>query len=225
MIAWLTAAAHYSGNATFARVRDELIARHGYAFNAVNARIFWTDDLNASDDELFFLVYLTYAWVMSTGTCRDILHTFISRAGEQSALSERATRAMQLGVERSWRGVEVERLALWNYVFAFFPGAGANSTARASALADAAWQLRTLSADLVAWPVSNAWRGDVAASEAVPGTLRRAVAYDELATPAEWNTNPLVIAGGDGVTFNMPTIFLLPYWLARYAGFLAAPAS
>lgn len=131
---------------------------------------------------------------------------------------------MQLGLERSWLGVEAERLALWNYVFAFFQGA-ANASTRASALADAAWQLRTLSADLVDWPVNNVWRGDVAASEAVPGALRRAVAYDELATPAEWNTNPLLIAGGDGVNLNTPTIFLLPYWLARYAGFLAAPVS
>ena len=66
--------------------------------------MFWPDDLNASDDELFFLVYLSYAWAHS--------------AGNYSLNRTSIDEAMQLSLLRTWRGVQSESLSLWNFAYA-----------------------------------------------------------------------------------------------------------
>lgn len=191
--------------------------------------MFWPDDLNASDDELFFLVYLSYAWAHS--------------AGNYSLNRTSIDEAMQLSLLRTWRGVQSESLSLWNFAYAFFQLHFNNSASGAAinlpeafpyrhptdtlsdAIAASVWQLGTFPLDLLNWPVNNTLRVDVSSNPLVPNCIDHAVDYDELPIPAEWNGNPLVVTGGTGEQLGTPTLYLLPYWLGRFAGFIQAPAS
>ena len=86
--------------------------------------------------------------------------------------------------------------------------------------------LRDMPLDLVRWRIDNGQREDLRMTR-VPelGPLQT----DRLVPPSErgvmrWDKNPwLAVQGDGGQTESAGVFWLLPYWMGRYYGFIAAP--
>lgn len=95
---------------------------------------------------------------------------------------------------------------------------------------DILWNLRTWPVEAVNWPVQNSNRQDVFFR---PGQNRAFQSHTDSVRvlPANeraqlrWNGNPHQLDGGNGMSETGPGAWLLPYWMARYHGILAAPAT
>ena len=100
----------------------------------------------------------------------------------------------------------------------------------ASVAQDIAWNLRTWPVEGVNWPVQNSNRQDIFFRPGQNRAFRshtdsvRVLPANERAQP-RWNGNPHQLDGGNGMSETGSGAWLLPYWMARYHGILAAPAS
>lgn len=96
----------------------------------------------------------------------------------------------------------------------------------AEQLDDSLFFLRDCPLDLVSWHIDQSWREDI---QIVREPIWEERSMSRLVPPSEravvrWDKNPWMIAGGDGGrTEWAPTFWLLPYWMGRYLGLIAAP--
>ncbi|MBI5834095.1 MAG: hypothetical protein HZB16_17510 [Armatimonadetes bacterium] len=199
ILAYLKVAECLTGERRYADAARELVDDHHYALNAVTQKAMPGDfpgaEDNHSDDELAFLAYYPLL----------ALETDVQR------------RAVYLAsLERSWRIERPEACPLTNIIYGALSGRPCDLDATAGALAD-------IPLDLVDWRMTNAGRTDLRLAGGEDRFARR-----QLTTPLpwrerplhKWNGNPYRFEGGNDLSEECGTFWLLPYWMARWHGLL-----
>jgi hypothetical protein len=191
ILSHLRVAVDLVGASRYAAAYDNLVRNHHYALNVLDQKIRTPGHINHSDDELAFLAYYPLLQLET----------------------DPALRALYLAsLRRSWEFERVEACPLWNFIY----GACAGEPCDVDAAVDA---LRAMPLDLVTWKTTNSHRTDL---DVDPDPdrfghpqLRRPLPWTERPLH-KWNDNSFRIDGGDGLTEEDQTMWLLPYWLARY---------
>jgi len=128
--------------------------------------------------------------------------------------------AMLRGLDQWWANCEREKNPLWTYIY---------RAARPEAKVDldgAAATLERIPMDLISWKVVNSDRRDVVMEKELDRARQRQARTwlppDERPV-MKWNGNPFVVDGGNGgFSEDDGAFFLLPYWMGRFMGVIAA---
>lgn len=225
ILAYLAIAAHVTGDARYAEAAARLRRDHAYGANAAAPKVqMGIGSGNQSDDEMAFM---------------DLYHLV-------RLTPDPAERLEALGAfHRSWLLERPERNPFFDFAYvaaarAADPGGPADPSAGAAGLA-AAWlddaidTLVRLPLDRCQWAHANAHRLDVrplpeaqSIDPGVPDRAARGFRVDGRVLPADersfahWNTDPWRLdTGGDGRELASGTVFLLPWHMGRYHGFIA----
>jgi hypothetical protein len=193
---------HLTGEARYEVEFRKLVEQHGYAENARRPKAYGVAERTHIDDELLAL------------------------AGPGLLLYEPQTdlRArLMLGYTWAYRTVEREQNPFFNFIFGLLGGGDFH-------LAESVAFLRDTPLDLRQWTVDNSGRADV---DLVRHPMLEPLQLDRMLPASErgvmrWDKNPWAAISGD---FNDPegrlessaVFWLLPYWMGRYAGYIAAP--
>jgi len=196
----LKVAGHVSGDPRFESEYRRLIDEYGYGRNTINAKIHMPKMQNHSDDLLAFLSY----------------YPLLQYEKDPKLLDDYYYKS----IRRTWKIVREKKNPLWNYIYgASVPGDDFDAEA-------SAWFLRRLPLDLIYWSTRNSQRADL------PKDYNNSASPEELQTvkplpPDEsfmlkYNENPYRLDNTywDGTNAEVPTFYLLPYWMGRYFGFI-----
>lgn len=198
LLSFLKTAHTVTGDAKFEEHYRKLIVEHGYLSNLLLSKKVFPDEQNHSDDQLGHV-----AWY-------PIL---------QQEHDPKIRAALHAGIRRHYTIVEREKPSFYTFIYATIDPNHANIAAGLENLAE-------IPEDRRQWRMQNSHRADV-----VWDTRLDRFGEPQLlhAPPADernfrkWNRNPYVPdEGGDGTLVNDGAAYLLPYWMARYHGFLAA---
>jgi len=91
IIAWLRAAALFTGNTTYNDLADSLKSQDGYGLNAVNAKITTPNDDNFSDDELLFVPLYNHLVFANAASLDPEMLCSLGRSWEQGGASTRSS--------------------------------------------------------------------------------------------------------------------------------------
>ncbi len=120
-------------------------------------------------------------------------------------------------IEHHWQHERPERSPIWNATYGALTGRPWDAEAAVQSLAE-------MPLDLIHWRVENSHRSDIEIDPelAAEGIVQASVPlpYDERPMH-KWDANPYRLDGGDGKRAEDGTVFLHPYWLARYYGLIA----
>lgn len=225
MLAYLSIAAHVTGDARYARAAEGLRRDHAYGTNAMAPKVqHGIGSGNQSDDEMAFMDFYHLVRL-----ARD--------PGERAAALE--------AFHRSWLLERPERNPFFDVAYAAAargaaPDGPLDPCSSAGGLA-AAWlddtveSLVRLPLDRCQWAHANAHRLDVvrlpeaqSIDPGIPDRVPRGFRIDGRVLPVDerdfshWNTDPWRLdQGGDGRELASGTVFLLPWHMARYHGFIA----
>lgn len=212
IVSMLQTAYHFTGKEVYKDKAFELMTKYGYYENlmrpmsgigmAPDSADDWSKMLseswNHSDDEMYFLGY----WGLYRYAFNDTL-----KANFKDAIVDH------------WEIERPEKEAAWN-IFTAITGV------KDFDLEEAVWYLQEYPLDLVHWRVTNSYRKDITTIE--PNfreqTITEVLPPDELPINRH-NANRFELDGGDGGTseYSAGDIWLLPYWMGRYLGVIAAP--
>jgi hypothetical protein len=217
ILSYLRVAQHATGDKKYAEAFDRLVSQHAYLQNILVPKVQSGPSTgNHSDDEMAFMDYYDLLLYEKDPTAR--------RAELQSLYGY-------------WTFLEQpERNPFSNYVFAAsFTGAGALRQTRRqvvpkSCLSEAADQLERFPLDRFNWAHTNSHRIDIVpiaygrfgAREGPRGHLHsgRTVSVDEHYFN-HWNYDPWSLnTGGNGTELGDGAVFLLPYYMGLYHGFI-----
>jgi hypothetical protein len=196
ILACLKTAFQLTDDSKFDDAYYDLIQSHHYALNTLEQKLTAPGWVNHSDDELAFLSYYP---LLKYETDADL------------------RRLYRLSLERSWRIERPERCPLWNFIYGALTGQPCDVVA-------AIRTLQEIPNDLISWEMRNSHRADVQArAEGWNQELDdRVLPYFERRVH-KWNGNPFRLDGGDaGHSEEDGTVYLLPYWMGRYYGFIHA---
>ncbi len=225
MLTYLTVAEHVTGDARYSRAIRELIDTYGYAQSAMVPKIqAGVGSGNQSDDEMAFMCFYNLLRYTRDAELR---------------------RMMLLSFHNFWALEEPEMNPFFNFAFAAVAQGQDTSThwGRFSVspwdgwLEDSGATLRGISLDRLSWPCRNSHRLDVvrlprqnSIDLIVPDHRARGWRVTQKVLPAEnrefhhWNTDPWALDNqGDGRTLGSGTVFLLPYYMGLYHGFVEKP--
>ncbi len=197
LLCYLKVAAHVCGDKRFADAYEDLILNHHYLLNTLNYRrgTPWYG-VNHSDDELAFLVYYPLLLLERDPHRHAILAQTVSTA---------------------WKGLKGEHASLYNFMYGAMTGEPCEVEASVQTLRDWPWEL-------VSYPIKNGQRTDVTIRQSAVG--RNRLEIDRVLPASErvthrWNSDPYEPDGGNPRSEEDGTAWLLPYWMARYHGFIA----
>ncbi|MSU59687.1 MAG: hypothetical protein EXS35_16230 [Pedosphaera sp.] len=226
MLSYLAVAAHVTGDAKYTRASRELIERHGYAHNLMYPKVQQgAGSGNQSDDEMAIMSYYG-----------------LLRCSTDEELKPMA----RLSFFLYWLNESQEMNPFFNFAHAALNAnaRGATPFLEFSLKPSAGWfedslaTLRGFPLDRLAWDHRNSHRLDVVA---LPRTRsvdlvdpdaprRRGHRVNGKVLPVEnrhfghWNTDPWHLDyGGNGSELSAGTVFLLPYYLGLYHGFIQKP--
>jgi hypothetical protein len=223
MLSYLYVAQHITGDERYGREADKLIRDHAYLANAMMAKVqFGPGSGNQSDDEMAVMCYYN---LLKYTTRKDLVNQF------------------RYGFYQYYAVEEPERNPFFNFAYAAF-GLDANYETiwgtfpihpRPRWLADSMETLMGFSLDNFDWTLKNSHRLDVVpltwqASGKdlfIPEPTKRGHLVDGRVLPVEnrhffhWNTDPWQLDDfGHGNALASGTIFLLPYYMGLYHGFI-----
>jgi hypothetical protein len=226
ILTYLAVAEHVTGDAKYARASRELIDRHGYAHNLMYAKVqHGPGSGNQSDDEMAFMCYYGLLRCSKDDTLKAMTRYSFFRywANEAPEMNPffnfaYAAHALNESVSNVWGRFP---LAPW-------PGW----------LEDSRATLQGFSLDRLDWPHRNSHRLDVvslsqqrAVDLYAPRSRGRGQRVNGKVVPVEnrhfehWNTDPWRLDyDGNGQVLASATVFLLPYYLGVYHGFIEKPA-
>ena len=200
ILCYLKVAAHICGDAKYSTKYQELIEKHHYLLNTVNQKVAepWYK-VNHSDDQMAFMIYYSLLTLEKDPDTRRVL--------------------LQ-SLERSWKIERPEASPFFNFAYGAVTSHSCDTEASVITLQDWHWEL-------IDWQTRNTQRVDV--------TFRyaqwdgRMLTETETALPASerhlmrWNGNPYQAEGGspNGSGEEDASVWLLPYWMGRYHGFLS----
>jgi hypothetical protein len=225
MLSYLAVAAHVTGDPKYSAASRDLIDRHGYAQNAMYAKVqHGPGSGNQSDDEMAFMCYY------------NLLR--YSRDEELKA-------QMRFSFFRYWANESQELNPFFNFAYAAH-NLEASMTITWGTFPLAPWEgwlddsratLYGFPLDRLNWPHQNSHRldlvrlGQVKARDLYEADrAQRGYRVNGKVLPVEnrhfnhWNTDPWHLDyGGDGNELASGTVFLLPYYLGLYHGFIEKP--
>ncbi len=222
MLTYLVVAQHITGDEKYAKAIEYLRKQHSYEANAMVAKVqYGAGSGNQSDDEMAFMSF--YSLV-------------------KYAKDEQLRSTIRFSMYSYWSLVSTARNPFFNVAFAHHGLGNAYATDFAKIPLDpwAGWlddsveTLKGFPLDRLNWPQRNSHRLDLIALPRVRGerersraTLTRGYCVDGKALPIEnrhfnhWNTDAWRLDyDGDGRELASGTVFLLPYYMARYHGFI-----
>jgi len=187
---------HITGNPTFEKAYNELIEKHGYAKNAVQAKIIGPFETSHSDDILNFFPYYN---LLKYGENDSNLPLYLQ------------------SLERTWKAVRADRMPVWNVMASAL-------LEKDCGLQVAKEELEQYPLDLINWTMDNSQRWDLQ-HDMLAGRGDANQAVKPIPTPesnvSRWNTNPRQLNSGlNGTQEEDGSYFLFAYWMGRYYGFL-----
>lgn len=188
MLSHLKVAHHLVGDPRYERAYRELIDKHHYAINTLEAKI--TGGVS-HDDQLLFLSYYPLLQL------------------EQEA----GLRAFYIaGLERTWQMERIEASPFWNFVYGACTGKPCDVEAAVESLRQfpldlVMWRMRNSHrADLKFDPELK--RRGIQQLVAPLSWIERPI--------HKWDHSPYQLDGGNDLGEADPTLWLLPYWLGRH---------
>lgn len=225
ILAYLTVAHYVTGDAKYAQSVQELMDRYGYAHNAMYPKVqHGPGSGNQSDDEMAFMSYYV-----------------LLRYSQNETLSK----MMRYSFFRYWANEAPEMNPFFNYAYAAH-GIGQKSSNPFGTFDITPWKgwdtdsqasLYGFPLDRIAWGHKNSHRLDIVGLPPqrsrdlyAPDRRDRGQRSNGKVLPVEnrhfnhWNTDPWTLDyGGDGRELASGTVFLLPYYLGMYHGFVEKP--
>ncbi len=226
ILSYLAVAEHIVGDAKYAAAARELIDRDGYAHNAMHPKVqHGPGSGNQSDDEMAFMCYyglLRYSRdeALKTLMRYSFYRYWLNEAPEMNPFFNFAYAALSLNATATspWGSFPVSPWPGWHE--------------------DAMATLYGFPLDRLNWPLRNSHRLDVLLLPRVrsrdvesPDERRqRGNRGNGKVLPVEnrhfnhWNTDPWELNyGGNGGELGAGTVFLLPYYMGLYHGFIQQP--
>ncbi len=225
ILSYLAVAEHVTSDAKYGQAARELIERHGYGANVMNPKTqMGVGSGNQSDDEMAFMCFYNLLRYTKDETWRQKWRFafYAYHALEQPEMNpffNFAFAAVGRGqtFENAYGQIPVDPWAGW--------------------LEDSMATLRGFPLDRVNWPHHNSHRLDLeplrrqqATDLADDERSLRAGRINGKVLPVEerhfshWNTDPWRLDyGGDGRELASGTVFLLPYYMGLYHGFIEKP--
>jgi hypothetical protein len=225
ILSYLAVAGHVTGDPKYGAVSRRLVEEHGYAQNLMFPKVQnGPGSGNQSDDEMAFMCF----------------YSLLRHSGDE-ALKAQARYAFYA----YWANEEPEMNPFFHFAYAAHNlGATATNPFGVYDLAPwAGWMedsmatLRGFPLDRLNWPHQNSHRLDVrmlwsqgATDLYEPGQRGRGSRVGGRVVPVEnrhfnhWNTDPWRLDyGGNGNELAAGTVFLLPYYMGLYHGFIEKP--
>jgi hypothetical protein len=196
ILSHLKTAIHLTGNPKFENAYNELVEKHGYANNAVQAKIFGPFETSHSDDILNFFPYYNLF---------------------KYAKNDPNFPLYRQSLERSWKAVQTDRMPVWNIIASALLQKDCD-------LIVVRKELEDYPIDLINWSMENRHRWDLQHEQQVD-RFRSLQATLPITAPEgnvwRWNTNPRQMdVGLNGMQEEDGSYFLFAYWMARYYGFI-----
>ena len=224
---YLAVAEHVTGDSKYAAAARELIDHDGYAHNAMHPKVqHGPGSGNQSDDEMAFMCYYGLLRCSQDEELKTLMRYsfyryWLNEAPEMNPFFNFAYAALSLNASATspWGKFSVKPWPGWHR--------------------DAMATLHGFSLDRLNWPLHNSHRLDVVFLPPVrsidlesPGEQeRRGNWVNHKVLPVEnrhfnhWNTDPWELDyGGNGNELAAGTVFLLPYYIGLYHGFIQKPA-
>lgn len=225
MLSYLAVAEHITGDAKYGQAARDLIEKHGYGANVMNPKVqMGVGSGNQSDDEMAFMCFYNllrytrdevwrekwrFAFYAYWALEQPELNPFFHFAYAAHGLGQTYSNAYGSTPVAPWPGWQEDALAT----------------------------LRGFPLDRVNWPHRNSHRLDLiplrsqqSSDLASAERARRGYRVGGKVLPVEerhfghWNTDPWRLDyGGDGRELASGTVFLLPYYLGLYHGFIVKP--
>jgi len=225
MLSYLAVARHVTGDPKYDAVARDLIDRHGYAQNLLYPKVqSGPGSGNQSDDEMAFMCFYSLLRYSRDEALRNVARTSFyaywqNEAPEMNPFFNYAYAATCDGrvMRNQWGSFPLSPYGSW----------------REDSLAT----LRGFPLDRLNWPHANSHRLDLVRLPAAqsrdfyePGNEGRGHRRDGRVLPVEnrhfnhWNTDPWQLNyGGRGEVLASGTVFLLPYYMGLFHGYLAKP--
>ena len=195
LLCMLKTAFHMSGDEKYQKIYEDLIKEHHYGINCMQIKV---DDCydNHIDDNLGFITYANLLRYEENPQIRQYLLA---------------------GMKHHWDYERIERCPMWNFVYA------AMSNNLCCDIEEGVQSLREMPLDLICYKVINSGRKDLVFNENAIGDkpqLAEPLPFDERPILGGYDKNPFLCDGGYGMRAQEPTIYLVPYWYARYYGII-----
>ena len=228
MLSYLAVAEHVCGDPKYGAAARELIDRDGYAQNAMHPKVqHGPGSGNQSDDEMAFMSYYGLLRCSQDEVLKNMIRYsfyryWLNEAPEMNPFFNFAYAACSLNatVSSPWGAFPVTPWPGW--------------------FEDSMATLYGFPLDRLNWPLRNSHRLDVvflppvgsSDVESPDAPRRRGNRVDGKVLPVEnrhfghWNTDPWELDyGGNGGELGAGTVFLLPYYMGLYHGFIQKPGS
>ena len=222
ILSYLTVASHITGDDKYAKIADRLVKEHAYQTNAMIYKIhFGPGSGNQSDDEMAFMCYYNLVKYTKDEELREkILYSFYTAwTVEQPEMNPffnfaYAAVGLETVCQNPWGSFQIPPWDGW--------------------LDDAMFTLKDFPLDRVSWGRLNQQRIDIirlprqqAGWPYEPPRTDRGYRVNGKVLPVSeryfhhWNTDPWRLDyGGNGHSMGSGTVFLLPYYMGLYHGFI-----
>jgi hypothetical protein len=226
ILSYLAVAEHITGDPKYAAASRELIDREGYAHNAMYPKVQnGPGSGNQSDDEMAFMCYYGLLRCSGDEVLKNMMRWsfysyWLNEAPEMNPFFNFAYAAVNQNESASsvWGSYAVKPWPGWHEdamaTLYGFPLDRLNWPFHNSHRLDVVFLPRARSGDLES-PDEPRHRGNLVNGKVLPVENRRF---------NQWNTDPWQLDyGGDGNELAAGTVFLLPYYMGLYHGFIQKP--
>ncbi len=192
IISHLKVAHHITGNERYRQEYENLVKEHHYALNSIKQRITIMGQHTWHDDQLAMLSYYPLLLYEKDPDLRRIL---------------------LLSLERTWQELRRMRYPFWNFIYGAVTGKPCDVEASVDHLAK-------LPLDLVKWSIRNSVRADFKRDPENSDLALVPFPADERTVENSDGCFFRIDGGYNGIVAQDGTIYLLPYWMARYHGLI-----
>ncbi len=191
LLAFIKTAYHMSGEKHYDELYNQMIKKYHYALNAAQHKIKDGHTCHI-DDNLGFLAATTLLRLEDNPDIRRLIF---------------------MGMQHHFEYERIERTPLWNFIYAAFTG-------RDDCLGDAVQAMREMPLSLIRYKVINSNRRGLVFDDeqsywGEPPQLKSPLPMDERPL-CKFDSNPFRFDGGRANSAEDGTMYLLPYWFARY---------
>ena len=226
MLSYLAVAEHITGDPKYAAASRELIDHEGYAHNAMYPKVQnGPGSGNQSDDEMAFMCYYGLLRCSQDEELKNMMRWsfysyWVNEAPEMNPFFNFAYAALSLNASSGsqWGNLAVKPWPGWHEdamaTLYGFPLDRLNWAHHNSHRLDVVFLPRVRSSDLAS-PDEPRQRGNLVNGKVLPVENRHF---------NHWNNDPWQLDyGGDGNELAAGTVFLLPYYMGLYHGFIQKP--
>ncbi|MBD2861507.1 ligand-binding sensor domain-containing protein [Paenibacillus oceani] len=191
LLSFLKTASHVTGDEKYERTYRELVTRYHYGMNTLEQKRTYLGEASSIDDNLGFHAYVP---LLLYETDPDLRALYM------------------MSLEHHWQFERRERSPFWNSVYGGLTG-------KACDIENAVQTLAEMPLDMIHWKVVNSHRADIRFHPELQRhgykLLSEPLPYEERPMH-RWDKTPYICDAGDGHLLEDGTVYLHPYWLARY---------